>query len=110
MVAEPEMGIRGQQQGGNLRIIGICVVFGVDGDHRAAAAAGGAESAYKARDAALNREASGLQKFAHQPGGLDLLHPQFAEVEDAVVERRNGLGIAFEIIEAKCLFDACSCN
>ncbi len=72
-------------------------------------AVGGAEAAGEARNAALDLEAGRFEQIAHQAGGLDLLHAQFGEVEDAVVERGDGLGVAFEIVEAERLFDTCSC-
>jgi hypothetical protein len=87
-----------------LRIVRIGVVFGMDGDHRLAAPAGGAEAADEARNAAFDLEAGRFEQFAHQAGGFHLLHSQFSEIEDAVVEGGDGPGIAFEIVEAERLF------
>src|SRR5205085_6781911 len=49
-----------------------------------------------ARNAALDLEAALLQQPAHQLGGLELLHAELAEVEDAVVEGRDRLGVAVD--------------
>src|SRR5205814_7555254 len=70
---------------------------------RMAGTAGGAETACKAGNAALHLEAALFEQLAHELRCLEFLHPQFGKVEDAVVERGNGPGIAIQIIEAKCL-------
>jgi hypothetical protein len=88
---------RGRFHGsGLLRIVRVGIVFGVQRHHRLARAVGRTETRREARDAALDLETALLQQPAHQLGGLELLHAELAEVEDAVIERRDRLGVAID--------------
>src|SRR5262249_12383670 len=58
------------------------------------------------RNAALNLKAGFFQHLAHQAGGLDLLHAELGEIEDAVAEHGDRLGVAVEVVDAQRLLAA----
>ena len=68
-----------------------------------AGAVGRAEAGREAGDAALDLEAALLQQVGHQPGGLELLHAELAEIEDVVAGERDRLGVAVDIVEDEAL-------
>ena len=45
-------------------------------------------------------EARLFKQRRHQLRGLELLHAEFGEIEDVVIETGDGLGIAVEVVEA----------
>src|SRR5437660_4988554 len=78
----------------------------MDRDDRGARAAGRTKTAGESRNAALDLKAGFFQQLAHQASGFDLLHTELGEIEDAVVERGDRLGVAVEVVEAQCLLAA----
>src|SRR5262245_37202176 len=84
---------------GRLRVVRAAVVFGVDRDHRIARTVARAEAGRKTGDAALDLEARLLQEAGHQPGGLELLHAELAEIEDVVAKERNRARVAVDNVE-----------
>src|SRR5207248_1144658 len=87
----------------SLGIVRAAVVFGMDRHHRTAASVCCAKAGGKTCDAALDGEAGFFQKRSHQLGGLELLHAELAEIENAVTKKRDRPRIAVEIIEKKLL-------
>src|SRR3546814_9959383 len=81
---------------GGLAVVGVGVVFGVEGDDRRTAAACGEEGGREAGDAALDRESAPLQQASHQRRRLMLLHPRLGEAENAVAEGGDRLAVAVE--------------
>src|SRR5262249_14913389 len=75
----------------------------MDGDDRMARPDGCAESGREPGDAAFDLETCIFQKSGHQLRRLELLHSQLRKVENAVVQRRNRLGVAVDVVEAGCL-------
>ena len=92
-----DLGPRGRA--GRLRVLGVGVVFGVHGDHRPARAEGGEKRRREPRDAALDREALILEQPGQEPRRLVLLHPDLAEIEDAVSDGGDGLSVSFDDVE-----------
>src|SRR5438105_3144031 len=84
---------------GALRIVRTAVVFGVDRDHRMAGTISGAEAGGESRYAALDLETAFFQQAGHEFRSLELLHTEFAEIENIVAELRYGAGVALDVIE-----------
>ena len=82
---------------GLLGIVGIGVIFRMDGQHRRDRTIGGAKSGWEPADAALNGKARLLKQRGHQTSGLELLHSQFAEIENVIVQQSNGPRMVIQI-------------
>src|SRR5687768_14144385 len=72
-------------------------------DDRRARSIGRAEASRKTGDATFDLEPTLLQDVCHQLGGLELLHAELAEIEDAIAGERDRLGVAVDVIEHKAL-------
>src|SRR5439155_19586280 len=85
---------------GYLRIVGIGIVFRMNRDQWPARAVAGTNARRETGYPTLDPEAPLFKQSGHEFRRLDLLHPQFAEIKYAVVERRDRCGIAISLHDA----------
>src|SRR5262249_22067367 len=82
-----------------LRVVGIGVVFRVDGDDGMTRAEARAEAGRKARDATLDGKSGLFQQRRHQLRGLEFLHAKLGKIKNIVAETGDGLGITIEVVK-----------
>ena len=80
----------------NLRIIRICIIFGMNPDHRRSTAVSCNKSRWKSPNTKFNLKARFLEQITHQLAGPVFLHTKLAKIENAVIEQGNGFEIALD--------------